>query len=236
MREATWTIALAALCLALAGPAGAGVSYELVFRSTDALGNPIAGGTAGGGSFSFSSVAAARACDPVSRAGCAVMDLLLLTTDPLIANAITVGFDDSASLAAARARNWAGVGILFHAGTPIDFYAPLSGVDCEADFCGSFNSVVVPPNGPPSLPTGTYNIGTIIWDTSVSKAGLSDIATVIRPGWDATGAVIDGEIVNITGSEVMGSGSILVTPEPSTGALLALGLAGACLAVRRGRS
>lgn len=238
MQRSIHVFVLAALCLALAGSAGAGVSYEFVFRSTDTLGNPIAGGSSAGSDFSFGSVAAARACDPVSGAGCAVVDLLLLTTDRLIINSVTVGFDNGSSLAAARADQWFGVGIVFDQGTPIVSYGPFLGgpPECTSDFCGSFLGLVLPPNGPPSLPTGTYNIGTIIWDTSVSKAGLSDVYSLIRPGLDATGAVIDGQIVDITGTEVMGFGSILVTPEPGTGALLAMGLAGACLAARRRRS
>lgn len=238
MRTCVRVAALVAACMGAAGQAGAGISYEFGFRSTDALGAPIAGGSGGGTSgFTFSSVAAARACNRGTGAGCSVMDLFFTTTDYLIVNSVTVGFDDATGLAAAAASEWFGVGVIFNAtGDPVVSYGPFLGgpPQCEADFCGSFDSVMPPPNAPPSLPPGTYHLGTIIWDTSASASGLSAVFSFIRPAFDATAAVRppSGSIVDITGTESHASGFVNIVPEPGTAALLALGVLGVTLSAR----
>ena len=101
----------------------------------------------------------------------------------------------------------------------------------------SFDGAQPPPNGPPSLPPGTYNIGTIVWDTSALGGGFHFIFNFVGV-LDATGAVIGGVITDVTGSEVLGVGGINLVPEPGSVTLLIMGLAGIGIAVRsrRGRA
>jgi hypothetical protein len=219
---------LLALCvLSWAQDAAAGVTYDFAFRSTDKLGDPISGGSVSGGGHSFTfTPAAAQACEPTTKAapGCAVLDVLLITTTPLVSASVSVAFDDSNGLAAARASRWVGVGIVFGMlPVPVVIFGPAEGpkVDCTATTCGSFDGAIPPPNGPPSLPPGTYDIGTVVWDTT-SATGASALMTAILAG-DGTFGVVNGNVVDLTGSEVLKQGLILV-PEPGAAGLMGLGL------------
>ena len=114
--------------------AGAGVTYDFVFRSTDINGNPIGGGevTGGGKSFGFYS-------SPGSLGVALVLDVLLRTTDPLFVASVSIVFDDSSGLTVAVAQEWLGQGILFNMmGAPVDRFAPLGGLTCVGNTCGSF--------------------------------------------------------------------------------------------------
>jgi hypothetical protein len=218
----------AALVLALgwAGSAVAGVTYDFAFRTTDVLGNAIAGGAVSGGghTFSFSSAAAAQGCDPLTGAGCAVIDVLLVTTDPLVEAGVSVSFDASNGVTAAFAAEWSGQGINHPMlGNPTIVFAPLNGLSCTSTACGSFDGALPPPNGPPSLPPGTYDIGTIVWDTTAAS-GPGALMTAILAG-DGTFGVVNGNVVDLTGSEVLATGALAIVPEPGTAALLGLGLA-----------
>ena len=218
--------------VAMSQRAAAGVTYDFVFRSTDVNGNPIPGGAVlgGGKTFSFTSLTAANAAG-----ASVVMDVLLRTTDPLFAASVSVLWDDSTGLATASAIEWQGQGVLFNMmGLPVDTFAPLGGLACSGNTCSSFDGVIIPPNGPPSLPSGTYNIGTIVWDTSTAIGSLT-VMTQVVSGLDGTGAVIGGVKADVTGTEVVTMGVMILGPEPATAGLLGLGLAGLVLVGRRRR-
>jgi hypothetical protein len=228
IRSALWAALLAAALAA--GEAGAGTTYSFAFRPVDVNGDPFFGGNANGTSFSFSSPAAANSCNPVTGAGCPVMDVILQTTDPLIFASISVGYDSGlGGVDIGFITEWDGVGTVFNmAMTATAFFSPINTVNTVDNVLGTFGSfdgAQPPPNGPPSLPAGTYNLGTIVWDTSATGVGFHTIFTFVGT-LDATGAVIGGMITDVTGSEVLGVGSINfeLIPEPGSAGLLALGL------------
>ena len=69
---------------------------------------------------------------------------------------------------------------------------------------------LLPP--PPSLPAGTYHLGTLVWDTSAATAGVHDVDSFQVAGLDGTGIVLAGSnIVDVTGSETLGYGAVTIT-------------------------
>ena len=113
MRRWVAPTAVAALigALGLAGSAGAGVTYDFAFRSTDIAGNAIDGAVSGGGhTFTFFGTTAAHACNTVTNAGCVVLDVILRTTTPLFSASVSVRFDNDNGLFAGFAQagySWA---------------------------------------------------------------------------------------------------------------------------------
>ena len=219
---------LVALMISLVGAIGfsqraeAGVTYSFSFR-------PGGGGVANGDQYTFASSAAANA-------GSAVMDIVMTNSLPLIFTSISVAFDNSLGLSVAGAQEWFGV-VAFNAmAIPILVYTPIApGVSVGASSIASFDGFALPPNAPPSLPVGVYNIGTVVWDTSAASEGLHAIGFFLG-GVDATGEVFPGgNIQDTSGSEVFVNGFINIVPEPGTAGLVGLGLTGLLLAGRRRR-
>ena len=195
-----------------AGEAEAGVTYDFVFRACPACGAPrdVNGDVIPGAfvnplfenEFTFDSEAAARACDPVTGSGCPVADVILRNRDALIAASVSIGFDSGLGLGVADAAEWSGLAIAFGMMTPpppVAFFAPIApGVTVDqTGSVSSFDGVTPPPNGPPSLAPGTYNIGTIVWDTSAGAAGVSSIFAFLVDGLDGTGGVLPAASNNI---------------------------------------
>ena len=158
MMRKLFAVALMALLiggLGFAQRAEAGVSYNFSFRSTDILGGALNGIVVGGGvTFSFSSLGDANACNSGTGAGCAVSDLLLVTTDSLIINSISVGFDNTNSLGVVLADEWHGtlVGSMM-APAP---YAPPTGITIGA------NTIIEPrPGRVPALEKCREPLGSV---------------------------------------------------------------------------
>jgi len=198
------------------------VTYGFEFRATDVLGAPISGGTATGGTFTFDREAAAQACNPVSGSGCPVIDVSVTTAIPLVAIATSVSYDGGGGLAASDADPWSGV----PGGVNQSFLA-YSFTEITASrvstFGGEANLFTLT-----QLAAGTYDIGTVIWDTSAASAGSHAVANLILPGLDGTGVnappVNPRNVVGITGTEVLQSGAIVITGAPVVPALSAVGL------------
>jgi hypothetical protein len=158
------------------------------------------------------------------------MDVLLKTTDPLIAVASYVSYESDNGLAVSSFKEWQGVGVSFTAmGALLKSCSPADGVTDNGSQIGNLGCLVAPPpNGPPSVAPGTYRLGTIVWDTSgVTGSEAISITGVI------VGAVINGVITDVSASVVKGSHGINIIPEPGTASLLGLGLVGLILAGRR---
>jgi hypothetical protein len=159
------------------------------------------------------------------------MDVIIKTTDPLIALAAYVTYDNSNGLAVQQFNEWQGVGVSFSAkGVVLKSCAPSDGVTDSGSQVGNFNCVIPPANGPPSMLPGTYRIGTIVWDTS----GFDGTPSLVSFTNVIVGAVINGIITDVSASVVIGSHDII--PEPGTAGLLGLGLVGLVLAGRRRRA
>ena len=126
-----------------------------------------------------------------------------------------------------------GQGVVFNMMTVLVVFQNDRTLGCSATQCSSFDGAIAPPNGPPSLPVGTYNIGTIIWDTSSMFAGLTAVMTEVVSGIDGTGGIVSGVKTDLTGTEAVAMGFINIVPEPATGTLLVLGLAGLVASRRR---
>jgi hypothetical protein len=221
---------LVALMISLVGAIGfsqraeAGVTYELSFR-------PGGGGVANGDQYTFASSAAANA-------GSAVMDIVMTNSLPLIFTSISVAFDNSLGLSVGGAQEWFGVAVFNAMAVPLLTYVPIApGVSIGASSIASFDGAQFPPNAPPSLPVGVYNIGTVVWDTSAASEGIHGISFFLLGGIDATGEVFPGgNIQDTSGTEVFVNGFINIVPEPGTAGLVGLGLTGLLLAARRRRA
>ncbi len=217
MRRLLGLLAAWAITLALAGTAHASITIALLFDdsgtntltlSPDEIGQQVA------------------------------MDVVLRTSVPLIFQGSSVKWDTSTGLLAADATD-EGFDILLprrRRWTPL---APGVTIDNGAGTLVSFDHAVVPlPNRDFPLPPGTYQVGEILWDTSgLSPGSSTEIVGFIFPGLDATGAVIDGEILDVTGKETFLPARLDVAPipEPASPILFAAGFAVVASAVRARR-
>jgi hypothetical protein len=229
--------ALLAVSLLGASAASAGTSIDVVFRATPGVEVLSAGGL-------FAAT---------EYPGLLVSDVVMRTTDRLIAASISVAFDVSLGLRIASAVEW--VGLIVPLGkTSFTFKPPYRGdgvtgggqmtnllPTANADgLLGGFDGFVPPPepfqNTAKFLPAGTYHLGTIVWDTrAASYFHFHSVAAFVGP-YDGFGVVDeDGHFDELEGPFTLSSGGIYgpIVPEPATAALLGLGLALLATATRR---
>jgi len=195
-------MACVACVFALAESTNAGVTIDVVFQDGTGHALTIPPGDPGPGC-SFGGYSGGSA----SVGRCA--DLILMTDSDLIVASASVQFESDNGLALADAYEWKGVAVEFNVhGQPVKWAAPHDGVTWSTGQVGWFEGAVPPPNASPSLAPGIYRIGTIVWDTSgtVLPAG-QEIISVLTNG---VGAVINGNIVDITKSVVLGTGILKV--------------------------
>ena len=223
----------AGLVLVLAGAAfeaHAGVTFDFAFRSTDIHGAVIAGGSPvnGGRSFLFEDTAAARANPGI------VLDVLLRTGDLVVGTGFPLAYDDANGLAVASATEWFGQGVAFNMmGAPVGRFESWRNLECVDELpgigdagCAYFGGFVRFRVGDPPLPTGTYRVGTVIWDTS-NLSGSSGLWTFDNQ-YSVADGFIDGQNRPINDLHAR-TGFINIVPEPGTAALLALGMLGLAL-------
>jgi hypothetical protein len=207
--------------------ARAGVTIDVVFQNATSpsgitinAGDPGSSGWCGGG---YPYVPSPGYC----------MDVILTTTLSLIAGSARVGYDSDNGLSVLRFNEWRGVGVQFDpkSGAALKSCTPVDGVTDSGSEIGEFDCGIASPNAPPSVAPGTYQIGTIVWDTSGTSVGTEGINVLIT----GAGAVINGNIIDYTGMVVAGSHILNIVPEPGTASLLGLGLVGLVLTSRRRR-
>ena len=223
MMRKVFSVALLACVFGLAQSAMAGVTIDLQFQDvgvpsslTILPGDTAAPGCSFGG-YGGGSIATGRC-----------MDVLVKSTWGLIAINTDVTYDSDNGLGVLLAAEPAQTATTSKASKCV----PFDGVSDMGTAVGHFDCQVPPPNGPPSVAPGTYKIGTIVWDTSGTTSGIETL-TLTRI---IVGAVVNGNIVDVSHLVVAGSHIINIIPEPGTASLLGLGLVGLILAGRRSRA
>ena len=223
MMRKVFSVALLACVFGLAQSAMAGVTIDLQFQDvgvpsslTILPGDTAAPGCSFGG-YGGGSIATGRC-----------MDVLVKSTWGLIAINTDVTYDSDNGLGVLLAAEPSQTATTSKASKCV----PFDGVSDMGTAVGHFDCQVPPPNGPPSVAPGTYKIGTIVWDTSGTTSGIETL-TLTRI---IVGAVVNGNIVDVSHLVVAGSHIINIIPEPATASLLGLGLVGLILAGRRSRA
>jgi hypothetical protein len=219
----------AALMMALATVgftrgASAGVTIDLVWRDTSTAGLTITAGDAG------------ATCTLTGANGGVVpgrcMDVyMILTGDTLTGFGVSVAYPPVIGLTMNDGWQWFGTTFVDPQTGKTATFAPVTShaMTAGGGVVTDMNGIVAPPNGPPSLPPGTYKIGTIVWDASGVSAGSHILSAFLT----LSDGFANGAHVLIT--PILHNAVLDVIPEPGTASLLGLGLVGLIVAGRRGR-
>ena len=223
-------MATLACVFGLAQSANAGVTIDVVFHdATSPSGISVLPGDPGSPGCTFTGWAGGT----VATGRC--MDVMLRSTFDIIGMGTSVTYDNTNGLVLAGMYEWRGVGVSFNkSGTLQKSCTPPAGLTDWGGVIQSFDCIIAPPNAPPTMAPGTYRIGTLVWDTSAVTAS-SAIDAYINSLIDGVGVVINGNILNISSTVIVGGHILTIIPEPGTAALMGLGLAGLILAGRRSR-
>jgi hypothetical protein len=224
-------IAALACVFGLAQSANAGVTIDVVFvDATSPTGITIQAGDPGPGcTFSgyYETVITEGRC----------MNVIMTTTEEFISMGVSVSYDSDNGLALASVYEWRGVGVEFtKTGVATKSCGPFGPIVDNGGILQAFDCSVPPPNAPPQAAAGTYQIGTIVWDTSGTTGPNTETISAVIAGGDGFIAVINGNITSISDQVVVRSHILNIIPEPGTASLLGLGLVGLILAGRRSRA
>jgi len=213
----------------LSQDAWAGVTVDVLFQDGTGGELTISAGDVGPG-------CAGGFYGPITSGLC--MDVVLTTTDVLWGIEVSVGYDTADGLEVVSAFAWKG--IPQGSGKPptgpcspplINRAAGDAGWEASLHSFGCLGPVASTDVG---FYPGTYRLGTIVWDTSNTNVGDTTIQAFFGAG-DGVISVINGNAVDIEDSAVMNGVLLNIIPEPSTAALLGLGLMGLVLTARRRR-
>jgi hypothetical protein len=203
-------LVLLALCSWVAGfgqVARAGVTFDVLFQDGTGTQLTILPGDPGPGCEFGGSAGGSTATGHC-------MDVILRSTYESVWLGTSVSYDSDNGLAVGSMYEWKGIGVQFSGGVPTIWCVPLGGL---ADKAGgprsrvieSFDCLIPPPTNPPTLPAGTYRVGTIVWDTSSTTPGTETIAAFINDLLDGVGAVINGNVVSLQSADIVQNSTVL---------------------------
>jgi hypothetical protein len=204
---------LALAAVGLAGGARADVTFELRWRDTGTRSLDILPGDAAVG-------------------GQRTLDILMSLDVQWVLFAVTVALPDGSGVSFLDAELWEGVpGASWVLLGPelLDVDDPLWRGDLDPyQEAYEFASFLAPPAGPPWVPPGEYEVGSVVIETSRLLGGAS-IETFFVPRLDGLG--VDDGAGNLIYSDdaqflgaTLGTAQLFVIPEPATGGLTGAGL------------